>query len=116
MVTVTAWQRFRYILRLEAIALGCHYEIRKSPVMKEDLKRSVGFFRATAPGGILFLLPLAVVVGLLGYVYSFVVVIYEPLKQWVPVHDAAGLTLLFGAAVLLLLFGCFAAGTTPSTR
>lgn len=78
--------------------------------MKEDLKRSVGFFRATALGGLLFLLPLAVVVVLLGYVYSFVVVIYEPLKEWVPVHDAAGLALLFGVAVLLLVFGCFAAG------
>lgn len=78
--------------------------------MKDNLLRSIGFFRATALGGVLFLLPLAVVVGLLGYVYSFVVVIYEPLKEWVPVRDAAGLALLFGAAVLLLVFGCFAAG------
>ncbi len=66
--------------------------------------------RATALGGLLFLLPLAVVVGLLGYLYSFVVVIYEPLKEWIPVRSAAGIALLFGAAILVLLFGCFAAG------
>lgn len=78
--------------------------------MKEHIGRSIGFFKATALGGVLFLLPLAVVVGLLGYVYSFVVVIYEPLEAWMPEKTAAGIAALFGIAVLLLVFACFAAG------
>ena len=53
---------------------------------------------------------MAVVVGLLGYVYSFVVVIYEPLAEWVPMHSAAGVAMLFGVAVLVLILACFAAG------
>ena len=78
-------------------------------IMKDQIGRSIGFFKATALGGVLFLLPLAVVGGLLGYVYSFVVVIYEPLSEWIPTSDAAGIALLFLAAVsilLLLMFFC----------
>lgn len=78
--------------------------------MKERIGRSIGFFKATALGGVLFLLPLAVVVGLLGYVYSFVVVVYEPLEKWIPGETAAGTAMLFGIAVLALVFACFAAG------
>ncbi|MEQ9411028.1 MAG: DUF502 domain-containing protein [Fuerstiella sp.] len=78
--------------------------------MQEHIGRSIGFFKATALGGVLFILPLAVVIGLLGYVYSFVVVLYEPLKDRIPVQTAAGIAMLFAAAVAILLCVCFAAG------
>ncbi|MCR9202242.1 MAG: hypothetical protein NXI04_26670 [Planctomycetaceae bacterium] len=78
--------------------------------MKDKIGQSIGFFRATALGGVLFLLPLAVVVGLLGYVYSFAVVIYEPLANSLPLHSAAGIAMLFGVAVLVLVLACFVAG------
>jgi len=78
--------------------------------VKAHIERSIGFVRATALGGVLFILPLAVVLGLLGYVYSFVVVLYEPLKERIPVDTAAGIALLFGVAVCLLLLACFVAG------
>lgn len=79
-------------------------------MVKHHIERSIGFVRATALGGVLFILPLAVVIGLLGYVYSFVVVLYDPLKEWIPVRTAAGIALLFGAAIGLLLLACFIAG------
>lgn len=78
--------------------------------MKDHIERSIGFVRATALGGVLFILPLAVVLGLLGYLYSFVVVIYGPLKESIPVHSAAGIALLFAACVGILLVACFFAG------
>lgn len=78
--------------------------------MKEKIGRSIGFVKATALGGVLFLLPLAVVIGLLGYVYSFVVVIYEPLQEWIPVKTAAAVAMLFAVVIVALLFACFAAG------
>ena len=78
--------------------------------MKEQIGRSIGFFKATALGGVLFILPLAVVIGLLGYVYSFVVVLYEPMQDWIPVHTGAGIAMLFAVAVVALLLICFAAG------
>lgn len=82
--------------------------------MKDDIKRSIGFFRATALGGILFLLPVAVVVGLLGYVYSYVAVLHEPLKEWIPFQDATGLALMFIASVAILILICFVAGLMAS--
>ena len=78
--------------------------------MKEQIGRSIGFFRATALGGLLFLLPIAAIAGILGYVYSFAVVVYDPVKDWLPVTDATGIALLFLAAVSLLLLLCFTAG------
>ena len=78
--------------------------------MKDQIGRSIGFFKATALGGVLFMLPLAVVTGLLGYVYSSVVVIYEPMEEMIPVETAAGVAVLFAVAVAVLLFACFSAG------
>ena len=78
--------------------------------MKEHIGRSIGFVKATAIWGVLFLLPVAAVVALLGYVYSFVVVIHEPIKEYIPVETAAGVAMLFVAAVSAILLACFAAG------
>jgi uncharacterized membrane protein len=74
------------------------------------IERSFGFFKTTALGGLLFLLPLAVVVTLLAYVYGLVHAIYMPLKEWIPISTGTGLTVLFLAAVGILLLMCFAAG------
>ena len=82
--------------------------------MREQIGQSIGFFRATALGGLLFLLPIAVIIGILGYVYSFAVALYEPVKghleDYIPFRDATGIALLFGAGVALLLAVCFTAG------
>lgn len=78
--------------------------------MKETIGRSIGFVRATALGGVLFLLPMAVVIGLLAYVYSFVAAAYEPLREWIPFHSTAGIAMLFGVAVAILLCLCFLGG------
>ena len=82
--------------------------------MKAQIGRSIGFVKATALGGVLFLLPLAVVLGLLGYVYTFVAAAYEPIKGYVPIHSATGITALFVAAVAALLLACFVAGLMTS--
>lgn len=78
--------------------------------MKEHVHESWRFLRTTAIGGLLFLLPLAVIGGILGYVYSLVIVIYEPLKEWIPVSSASGIAILFLMAVGILICLCFLAG------
>ncbi len=78
--------------------------------MKQQIGKSFGFLKTTALGGILILLPLVVVGALLGYVYSMVIVVREPLEAWVPVNTPTGLALLFLSAVALLLLLCFVAG------
>ncbi|GAB5440503.1 MAG: DUF502 domain-containing protein [Fuerstiella sp.] len=82
--------------------------------MKQRIENSIGFFKATALGGVLFLLPLAVVAGLLGYVYSFAVVIYQPLEEHIPVKTGTGIAVLFVAGVALLLLLSFLAGLLAS--
>ncbi len=78
--------------------------------MKNQVTKTIGFLKTTAIGGLIFLLPLAVIGGLLGYVYNVVLVIYEPLKEYLPVSDAGGTALLFLIAVGMLVMLCFLCG------
>ncbi|MDZ4818411.1 MAG: hypothetical protein SGJ20_05500 [Planctomycetota bacterium] len=78
--------------------------------MSQVAFRHFGFFKATAVGGLLLLLPLAVVLALLGYVYSAVVLVYEPLKDHLPVKSNFGVGLLFLLAVAILIGLCFVCG------
>ena len=78
--------------------------------MKDRVTKTFGFFKTTAIGGLIFLLPLAVIGGLLGYVYNVVLVIYEPLKGYLPVSSAGGTALLFLIAVGILIMLCFLCG------
>jgi uncharacterized membrane protein len=78
--------------------------------MKAQLVNSWGFLRTTAVGGLLFLLPFAVVVGLLAYVYHAAVVAYAYIKDWIPLSSVTGIALLFSLAVAAILAACFFAG------
>ena len=78
--------------------------------MKDQVTEAYGFLKTTAIGGLIFLLPLAVIGGLLGYVYSLVLLVYEPLKEYIPVRSAVGVTVLFLIAVAILLTLCFICG------
>ncbi len=78
--------------------------------MKSQVTRTFSFLKTTAIGGLIFLLPLAVIGGLLGYVYNVVLVIYEPLKKHLPVSTVAGTAVLFLMAVGILVMLCFLCG------
>ncbi|TWT83665.1 hypothetical protein CA13_51320 [Planctomycetes bacterium CA13] len=82
--------------------------------MRDNLTKSIGFLRATAIGGLFFLLPLAVVIGLLGYVYNIVsavaVPLHDALPDWLPLNTPVGITFLFSLSVTVIVLLCFAAG------
>lgn len=78
--------------------------------MKDKVNKTFGFLKTTAIGGLIFLLPLAAIGGLLGYVYNVVLVIYEPLKEYLPVSSVGGTALLFLIAVGILVVLCFFCG------
>lgn len=88
--------------------------LRQSPVrefeMKDHVTKTFGFLKTTAIGGLIFLLPVAVILGLLGYVYNVVLAIYDPLKEYLPVSSVGGTTLLFLIAVGILVMLCFFSG------
>ena len=70
------------------------------------------FFRTTAIGGLLLLLPLVVVAAAIGQVVPIVMTIAESLGAVLPgvVKTPGGITLLIVLAIVLLLLVCFAAG------
>ncbi|SRR6056297_256575 len=78
--------------------------------MREHVDRHFGFLKSTAIGGIVFLLPLAVVGFLLGKVGSVVFVVATFLSQNLGIHSAYGYFVLLAASVALLVLMCFAAG------
>lgn len=78
--------------------------------MKEHFTKTWRFLRTTAIGGVLFLLPLAVLGGILGYVFNVVYAIYIPMAEYIPVSTASGVAILFSIAVGILIMLCFLAG------
>lgn len=68
------------------------------------------FLQTTAVGGVLFLLPIVVVIVLLGYVLQAVVSVHAVLKEWIPFDSTTGIALLFALAVVLIFAACFFAG------
>ena len=78
--------------------------------MKTPPSNTLGFLKTTAIGGVLFLLPIVVVIVLLGYVFKAVVSVHGVLKEWIPFDSATGIALLFVLAVILIFAACFVAG------
>ncbi len=78
--------------------------------MQQHFVKTMSFLKTTAIGGAVFLLPIAILVVLLGYVYQNTVTVYEHLKPWSPFDSLIGVALLFTIAILLLLAACFVAG------
>ena len=78
--------------------------------MKERVTETFGFLKTTAIGGLIFLLPLAVIGGLLGYVYNVVMAIYIPLSERLHIDTATAAAILFLIAVGILVALCFLCG------
>jgi uncharacterized membrane protein len=78
--------------------------------MKEQVTKTFGFLKTTAIGGLIFLLPLVAIGGLLGYVYNIVLAIYKPLAEYIPGGSIGVTSLMFLAAVGILVSLCFFCG------
>lgn len=72
--------------------------------------RLIGFFRTTAIGGLLFLLPLIVLGALLGQIVPIVMTIADLLNEYLPVHTPGGIAVLVLAAIAIVVLLCFIAG------
>lgn len=78
--------------------------------MRTNFNSSFRFLRATAIGGLFFLLPLGVTIGLLGKLYGIVAAVAVPLHERIPVNTPIGIALMFALAIVILVALCFAAG------
>lgn len=78
--------------------------------MRQQVERHIGFFKTTAIGGVVFLLPLIVVGALLGQVGYLAWQAAEAINPYLPFHETAGLIGLFAATVAGLVALCFFCG------
>ena len=74
------------------------------------IRHQIGFLRTTALGGLLFLLPLIVVGALVAQVVPLVLSVANVLSEWVPIRTPAGIALVVGVSIAVLLGLCFLAG------
>lgn len=78
--------------------------------MRTRLAKTFSFLRTTAVGGLIFLLPLAVLAALMRSVYGWALVAYMPVRHVIPVDTPVGVAILFLAGMGIVLAACFFAG------
>ena len=74
------------------------------------MKNSLHIFRTTVAGGILFILPFAVLLFVLREVFQLILLLVTPLAELLPIQSIMGFKAPWGFALLTLLAICFAAG------
>lgn len=74
------------------------------------------FIKTTIIGGLLFLVPLIVVIVVIGKALSLMMAVAEPMSAWFPIESLGGVAVANVVAVLLILLLCFVAGLLARTR
>jgi len=72
-----------------------------------------GFFqliKTTIIGGLIFLVPIIIVVAILGKAYELMILVAKPLSAWIPLDSIGGVALANILAVLAILLCCLIAG------
>jgi uncharacterized membrane protein len=79
------------------------------------MKRILQFLRTTLVGGLLFLVPIIVLVVILGKALAIAHKLVDPLAERLPVHSAIGLRTPMLLAVAIIVLFCFLAGGLART-
>ncbi len=74
------------------------------------VKKSFGFLKTTAIGGLIFLLPLIVIGILVGQIAPIVLAVANVLSIYIDTTDPAGVALLFALSIAIVVLMCFLAG------
>lgn len=84
--------------------------------MIDLIPRSISFMKATAIGGLVFLLPFAAIIFVLSYVFQAAQQVYKAVDPWLPdfFHSSIGIAILFFGGVALVITACFASGLLAS--
>ena len=75
-----------------------------------------GFFKATIVGGVLFLLPMVLILIVLRHAMQLAVKFTKPISELLPVESVLGVRREIFLAVLLLIFISFVAGLVANTN
>jgi len=74
------------------------------------MKQLLGFLKTTVTGGLVFLVPIIIIVVILGKAYGLMVALAAPLASWIPIDAIGGVALANLLAVAAIVVLCFAAG------
>ena len=80
------------------------------------MKGFPGFVKVTVVGGFFVILPVALILILLGEVFSVITAMLEPIVELFPVDDIGGVPVAMVLSVLLLVMLCLVAGLAVKTR
>ena len=69
-----------------------------------------GFIKTTLKGGLLFLVPVAFLVLILGKAFGMILKVAKPLVDWLPVESLGEIAIANLIAIFIMLAICFAAG------
>ena len=72
--------------------------------------RAVKFFKTTVMGGLLFLVPVVFLIFILSEAMDYMLVVAEPMADWIPVDTVAGVALANLIAIVIMILICFIAG------
>ena len=66
--------------------------------------------KTTLIGGLLFLVPLVIIIVVIGKAIGVMMIVAEPMADWLPIDSVGGVALANLLAILCLLFICYLAG------
>jgi len=78
--------------------------------MSQHVKKSFGFLKTTAIGGLIFLLPLIVIGALVGQIVPIVMAVAGVLSEYIPAKTPSGIAMLVAISIAIVLLMCFGAG------
>src|SRR5437762_12956361 len=76
----------------------------------------LSYVRATIAGGLLFLMPLMVIIFVISKVFGLLRVLAKPLAAALPFTQLAGVGVITLITIILLLLVCFVAGIFMNTK
>ena len=79
------------------------------------MKSTVQFLKTTVIGGLLFLVPVIIVIAIVGKAFEIMKKVAEPLSKFVPVDSVADIAILDLMALVFIVAVCFVAGLVART-
>ena len=74
------------------------------------MKRTVEFLRLTLIGGVIFLIPLVIVVAAVGKAFQIMQVVAAPLNRLIPIESVAGFAFIDILTIVVMVLLCLIAG------
>lgn len=68
------------------------------------------FIKTTILGGVIFLIPFVVVIAVLGKAHQIMMLVAEPMGDWIPIDEVGGIALANVLALVAIVMSCFLFG------